>query len=193
MKILSFETANRFCSAAFAIDGKLVDYQEASALSQQSEELFTLVKKVLGFHQLRDVDVVATNIGPGSFTGVRIGIAAANGLKIALPHLRLCGLTTLELLSCYATQSQYITIMPAGQGDFYCQINTQDILCLSEEELGQLLLRHPNHQIIRLDQAPQLSAKTILQRIFLHHYSDKCVENLAPLYIKPPHITTSSK
>jgi tRNA threonylcarbamoyladenosine biosynthesis protein TsaB len=60
--------------------------------------------------KLRDIDLFAVSSGPGSFTGVRIGVAAVKGLAWALDK-PVCGVSTLEAMAHLATT--------AGGGSFY--------------------------------------------------------------------------
>jgi len=191
MKILAFETANRYCSVAFAENDKLIAFKTASAISQQSEELFGLIQEALDGEQLTNIDVIATNIGPGSFTGARIGVAAANGLKIALPQCKLCGLTTLELLSCHARNQDYVTIMSAGKNEYYYQIAGGDIVCVEQYRLDELLAAHPTHELIKYDEHHTPSASDIIQYLAIHDLESRFTDSLTPLYIKPPHITVA--
>jgi len=93
MKVLAFDSSGGGCSAA-VLSGDLVLAQEsAPMLRGQAEHLVPMIARVMaaagiGFGEL---DLVAVTLGPGAFTGVRIGIATAQGLALAtgLPALGL--------------------------------------------------------------------------------------------------------
>ena len=100
MRILAIDTATSACSAAVWQEGG-VAAQRFEAMSRgQAEALMPMVKDVManagaGF---ADLDLIAVTVGPGAFTGIRIGLAAARAMALsaALPIL---GVTTLEAVA----------------------------------------------------------------------------------------------
>ena len=85
MRILSIESSAKAASAALCEDGKLVcQYWQASGLTH-SRTLLAMTESLLKNLEISmaDVDAVAVAKGPGSFTGVRIGICAANAMAAA--------------------------------------------------------------------------------------------------------------
>lgn len=103
MKILAFDTALRACSAAVWVDGEV----RASSFEERSrghaEALLPMIEDVCRRSDTgyEDFDRLAVTIGPGTFAGVRIGIAAARGLAVSLA-IPLVGLTTLEVVAAAA-------------------------------------------------------------------------------------------
>ena len=98
--ILNIETSTHVCSAALTYDGHVVkqfqDYQghnHASLLSGYIKECLDEAK-----HKSLTLDAVAVSIGPGSYTGLRIGLSEAKGLAYAL-DVPLIGINTLEILT----------------------------------------------------------------------------------------------
>lgn len=85
MRILALETAAKAVSAAIAEDGKVLasGYQDTGLT--HSRTLMPIVECLLKNTDMtvRDMDAVAVSAGPGSFTGVRIGVSAAKGLAFA--------------------------------------------------------------------------------------------------------------
>jgi len=87
MKILHIETSSKNCSVAISENEKMVCLcEELSESYKQSESLHTFVKWALegAEFSLRDVDAVCLGKGPGSYTGLRIGAAAAKGFCFGL-------------------------------------------------------------------------------------------------------------
>jgi len=100
MRVLAFDSSGNGCSAAVVgEDGVLAREFEAMALGQ-AERLLPMIARAmaaagLGFQEL---DCIAVTVGPGAFTGVRIGIAAAEGLALASGKPVL-GLTSFETVA----------------------------------------------------------------------------------------------
>jgi tRNA threonylcarbamoyladenosine biosynthesis protein TsaB len=84
--ILCIETATRVCSAALERDGVLLALKESTELNSHSSVLTGFIQQVLTEtgHKISDLDAVAISKGPGSFTGLRIGVSTAKGLCFSL-------------------------------------------------------------------------------------------------------------
>ncbi|MBW1695969.1 MAG: tRNA (adenosine(37)-N6)-threonylcarbamoyltransferase complex dimerization subunit type 1 TsaB [Deltaproteobacteria bacterium] len=100
MQILAVDTATKSCSVAIASEESLI--AEATIVSSQthSRHLMTLIDRVLQMAQLQiqDLDGFAVTKGPGSFTGLRIGIGVIKGLAAATDK-PLLGVPTLDVLA----------------------------------------------------------------------------------------------
>ena len=100
MKILALESTAKAASAALLEDGKLVGEMYLNNGMTHSQTLLPMVRSLLDCSgwQMEQVDACAVAVGPGSFTGLRIGIAAAKGL--AFPYDIPCApVSTLEALA----------------------------------------------------------------------------------------------
>lgn len=98
--LLAIDTADATAGVALLLDGRLVaEFVEVSAY-RHSERLFALVDEALAGAGVgrRELEAVAVTVGPGSFTGLRVGLATAKGLAFAL-GLPLAGVPTLEALA----------------------------------------------------------------------------------------------
>ena len=99
--ILNLETTTTNCSVSVARDGQLLALREENSKDySHSEQLHLFIEEVLQEAQLsmQDLEAVAVSKGPGSYTGLRIGVAAAKGLCFAL-NLPLIATPTLESLA----------------------------------------------------------------------------------------------
>ena len=81
-RILLIETSTALCSAALVEDGKLSAYKESDTPRAQASLTAPFVKEILDSRGLavRDCDAVCVSKGPGSYTGLRVGVSTAKGL-----------------------------------------------------------------------------------------------------------------
>ena len=122
MKILALESTARAASVAIMEDGRLIgQYFQCSGLTH-SRTLLKMAEELLAStgRTVEQMDAVATAIGPGSFTGVRIGVAAAKGLAWAAEK-PVCGVSTLEAMAWQARYHEGIVcpVMDARRGQIY--------------------------------------------------------------------------
>jgi len=98
--ILQIETSTRFCSVAIAQDGNTIALKEASGLNLHAGSLTLFIEEVMHQANLtyQDLDAIAVSKGPGSYTGLRIGVSTAKGLCYALDK-PLLGVDTLNMMA----------------------------------------------------------------------------------------------
>jgi tRNA threonylcarbamoyl adenosine modification protein YeaZ len=141
---LAIDTATGPCSVALWHDGKLASYLEDQRTVTQSVSLMPMVEKALAVAKLTyaQLGAVATTIGPGSFTGIRVGLAAARGIGFSagIPTL---GVTTLDVLAFAASKQakageNLLAILNAGKGEWYHARYTAQGSPLQEVQLGTL-------------------------------------------------------
>lgn len=113
MRILSIESSAKAASAAVTEDGVLISqYWQAGGLTH-SRTLLSMTEDLLRNldMKLSDIDAIAVARGPGSFTGVRIGVAAAKGLAWGA-SLPVCGVSTLEAMAHHLEDREDALICP---------------------------------------------------------------------------------
>ena len=109
MKILAIETATAVCGVAAIEDGQILAEQCIEAQQIHSEKIIGLIDqtlKVTSSH-MNAFDALAVSIGPGSFTGLRIGLSTAKGLAYALDR-QMTAVSTLEALALHALRQQLV-------------------------------------------------------------------------------------
>lgn len=82
---------------------------------------------------------IAVTIGPGSFTGVRVGMSVARGLGLSL-NIPVLGITTLDACEAKAAKSQHeeklVTLLDAKRGELYCKISGETPFAATYEEIA---------------------------------------------------------
>ncbi len=100
MLVLALDSSTRGGSVALALDGQVLDVRAGDASIRHAARLPGDLIDLLAAHgrTLRDVDLLAAAIGPGGFTGLRVGLATVQGLAMALDR-RVFMATTLDLIA----------------------------------------------------------------------------------------------
>lgn len=86
MYILASDTSTEFASVALLKDGLLVSELRDSGKHAHNQRLFDMISEILSGSgiTINDIDLFAVGIGPGSFTGLRVGVSAVKGMAIGL-------------------------------------------------------------------------------------------------------------
>ncbi|RCL02858.1 MAG: Peptidase M22 glycoprotease [Candidatus Tokpelaia sp. JSC189] len=126
MLILAIDTASVFCTTGLVSKNQLLAKASKNIGKRHAEYLMGQIIAVMdeARKDLSDIDRISVNIGPGSFTGVRVGVSAARGLALALDKPAI-GISTFEALA-FETAKHYknrpITIvLEAHRGALYIQ------------------------------------------------------------------------
>ena len=100
MKILSIETSGSICGVALTEDDKLIKEELIDDGNTHSVKLMPLIDKLLSETNTKvsDIDLFACDIGPGSFTGIRIGVSTVKAF-MDVTNKKAVGITSLEMLA----------------------------------------------------------------------------------------------
>lgn len=98
--IINIETSTDVCSAALSMDGAILENRENHDGHTHSTLLNVFINELLHYARTRElkIDAIAVSIGPGSYTGLRIGLSEAKGLAFGL-NVPLIGVNTLQLMA----------------------------------------------------------------------------------------------
>uniref|UniRef100_UPI0040484A27 tRNA (adenosine(37)-N6)-threonylcarbamoyltransferase complex dimerization subunit type 1 TsaB n=1 Tax=Algoriphagus sp. TaxID=1872435 RepID=UPI0040484A27 len=124
-RILSIETSTSICSVAIHEQGELLALAEIKEPGAHAEKLLVLVDEVFEKAGLSfgDLDAVAVSQGPGSYTGLRIGVSTAKGIAYAL-EIPLIGINTLQAMAASQPISQgefVVAVLDARRKEVYTQ------------------------------------------------------------------------
>ena len=128
--ILQIDTATEVCSVSVSVDGKTIGKLDAVEPNVHASQLTLNIDKLLASLELtyQDLRAVAVSMGPGSYTGLRIGVSTAKGLCYAL-DIPLLGINTLESIYYGYTQNIdivanafYIPMLDARRMEVYMSI-----------------------------------------------------------------------
>jgi len=133
--ILAIDTSTANCSAAlFADDGALIDARDDVIGRGHAEQLMPMVEQLLRGHVPSQILI---GCGPGSFTGLRVGLAAAHGMAIGW-DLPLAGMSSLALLAAGAPgDGPVAAAMTGGHGELFVQAFDRSPLAPAGELLNQ--------------------------------------------------------
>jgi tRNA threonylcarbamoyladenosine biosynthesis protein TsaB len=190
--ILAIDTSLAALSIALVDRGSVVGAFQLQSEGSRNEKLLPAVDWLLGecAVRLEDVELLAATRGPGSFTGVRVGLATIQGMALAR-DTRVCGMVTHHALAFMHPASRVLVHSDAGRGEFYVAgyAATQSLLepCLfSAEQLEAT--KGEYEEVIDLTAAADrynvavwcgLGAAEIVGRGDLDRFSD-----LTPVYVR---------
>ncbi len=129
--ILNIETATKNCSVSIAKNGETVLCKEiAEEGYSHAEKLHVFIEEAIAESgiSVQDLNAIAVSQGPGSYTGLRIGVSAAKGLCFAL-NIPLIAVDTLQTLASKANVSdgKIIPMLDARRMEVYSEIFTADL------------------------------------------------------------------
>ena len=196
MITLAIDTSTARGSVAVLENGVLHFSENFTAERSHSSHLFSSLERAS--LSVPRYDQVVIGLGPGSYSGVRIAIAAAIGIEFAL-KVPLIGIASTAALETEVTH--YQTIGDARRGTFYyaqfCEgVGLEGPLLLTAEALKEQLALHPLLPIFTSDSLPDFPeamiaypsasklARLVEQGIGIHSTGD-----LEPIYLREPHIT----
>jgi len=126
--ILNIETSTTLCSVALASGNKVLAFKEADEGYTHAENLHVFIHDVLKETKVEpnQLNAIAVGSGPGSYTGLRIGVSAAKGLAYAL-NIPLISVSTLQVMAHavvkqVAGEALFCPMLDARRMEVYCAV-----------------------------------------------------------------------
>jgi tRNA threonylcarbamoyladenosine biosynthesis protein TsaB len=131
--ILSIETSTKICSVALHEQGNLMACSEVRLERSHAKNLIDIIQNVLSYsgHKMDDLQAIAVSKGPGSYTGLRIGVSSAKGFCYAL-DIPLIAVDTLEAMASGIINMNYTgallcPMIDARRMEVYCKLMDNDL------------------------------------------------------------------
>ncbi len=224
--LLCIETATEVCSVGLSRDGNLLSVKNSDQQYDHAASITLLIEACLhdAGKRMKELDAVAVSSGPGSYTALRVGTAAAKGICFArnIPLLSVSTLQSLALASAGdddEPETLYCPMIDARRMEVYSalydrrgrQITAPQALILDEKALQNYLPAnrplvfsgngaHKARALVKNHQAaafrPVLCNAAHVAPLAQEAFARRAFENVAyyaPLYLKPPNITTPKK
>lgn len=209
--VLAFETSGRTAHVALGLGDQFKEAREVPRTRRNNLELIPTADALLRDHDLTPGDLAQlyVSIGPGSFTGLRMAIAAAKMLALTNPKLKLVAVPTLDALALQNKQGDRLiaVCLNIKRGTMYCSIyqngqqiiepalRTLDELLATQDDSSQLSLvsevdlDHPGQ--LPLDKAiVDPHATWVVGQTYSGEGRFTAPANLLPLYIREPEAVT---
>lgn len=188
MKILGLDTSTDICGIALTEDKTLITEFRSNIKRAHAEKIIHAIDRVLNDVNIKpdEIDGIAISIGPGSFTGLRIGLAAVKGLALAtnLPVVSVPSLDAL-VLQAYFYPDQICPLIKAQADEAYT--------ALYHFEKGQLVC-NTDYQLITLNSLHDfIRQKTLIINVGmknLPHFITRELKNLVEM--APPEYSMTS-
>ena len=140
---LSFDTTNAETSVALSKKAKIIDFDISNLANTQSKHLFKSIETIFLRNKISysAIDKIFVTTGPGSFTGIRIAIAAAQGIKLAT-QIPVLGISNFQVIAHDAKNNcnSFYVVLNARRDQFYIQEFSNDFVAqepklIAKEEL----------------------------------------------------------
>ena len=196
MIVLGIETTSKIGSLAIARGGIVLDEKIISEESHHSSGFIPTIKeltKSLGL-SVQDIDGIGVSTGPGSFTGIRIGIAAGLGLSNSL-HIPIVGIETMQvILNEYTGSDNEVCVtLDAGRGNMYARLfekkrdhylPVKDYLCGNPAQL----IEYKREEVPVFGEKLFPHAGAVARLAHEKIVSGQTTETIKPLYVRPSYV-----
>ena len=221
MMVLAFDTATSSCAIVLWQDGEILAKAQETLERGHAEILVPMIEGVLAQASLdyQNLDLIAVTIGPGAFTGIRIGLATARSLALA-SNLPLIGVTNFEALvhgtpALERAGAKILVVLETKRADFYACLFDENLAPVGTSKAvdvagvlkmagsGPLLLvgdaveralpifAEAKIEIKRSSGDPHVDPAILAELAAKVYSADGEMEPPLPLYLKPPDVNMS--
>jgi len=182
--ILLINTTTEKTAIGLAKNGKLIAHKIWTSHQNQSQELLPEIDKLFSKTKTnpRRLKAILANIGPGSFTGLRVGLSIANSFGFAL-NLPVIGISRFELVPT-TSRDKKITVQILARADEYYTAQVKNFKLVRKPYIAK-----------KIKGSTTLSSNKLNELKALLSQGQKRIKKkegfvpLLPLYVRPPHIT----
>lgn len=182
-KILLLESSTTNCSVGIALNGDLIAIREANEGYTHSEHMASFTQEVLSEakFQSNDLDAIAVGKGPGSYTGLRIGVSLAKGISFA-SEIPIISIESLKIIAQQIRESgadYYIPMTDARRMEVYTAIYDSALNRLGEIE-AKILDESSFHEILEKGSCVFAGDGSAKFKEVCKHPSAQFVDNIFP-------------
>lgn len=224
LSILHIETSTEVCAVCLSQDREVLSLKKSNLPTHHSSELTLLIQDCLELGSIspHQLDAVSVSSGPGSYTGLRVGVSVAKGMCYALGK-PLLAVDTLKSLATaaflnYRLDALYVPMLDAGRDEVYMAVYDDKGSCIQATEAIRLEnglldnLKKEKKPIIITGNGARKAVSLLNDKELLFHPLDCCASflvnpalelfhknkfsdlmNFSPFYLKPPNITHAKR
>ena len=161
-RLLAFDCATSVRSVAVWQEGKILSHLQEQASTGEAQRLIPLIEAAMADAGMnyRDLEGVAVTLGPGSFTGIRVGLATARGLCLAAEK-PLLGITTLEALAGDCPDPMILATVDSRRREPFVQVFYRDPMSSSDLSTEPYPLTEPHPLTEPMACEPELLASVV--------------------------------
>jgi len=195
MLILALDSSSSFCAVGVWQDGQVVAQAREPMERGQDARLLPMIVDVMaqagcGYP---DLDKVAVMRGPGSFTGVRVGLAAARGLGLAAgkPVIGIDNFSIYQSLGASAGRN-LLVVINSKRAELFCRYYpcgdaAHEACLMTQEEIQAFIAAHPDTDIVGDKEEPEALAVCALLAASIEAGNPAFLPR--PLYVRAPDVT----
>lgn len=190
MLILGISTSSKYPSAAVMRDGEIISFRIDKSGKSHSATLMEVIDSALSEAgaEKTDLDAVAVDVGPGSFTGVRIGVSCANAMAYAL-GIGVIPVSSLKALSAlYPEEAAAASLIDCRNGNCYAALyeNGEEKIAPCPAVISEFMEKLPENAVIAgdcLGRGDHPDAGLVLKCAFRDAASP--LSEASPMYLRP--------
>lgn len=191
MKCLFIDTSNSFINIYIVKDDSVLVYKKVETLRDMANTIMPLIREAFNEidFNIKDVDKIFVTIGPGSFTGVRVGITVAKTIAWGL-SIDVYPISTLEYLSSIDTKySRIMPIIDARRGNVFTSVYDNYLNKLEDEKLigYEDINKDEDTLVVSYDGVYESTISNVdIIKLINKHLDDKAINphKLVPNYLK---------